>query len=128
MPKEFAKVDARVQARNILMLTAEEELLEYTHAEVGKMLGEAWNLPPKLVDTIAYHHEPPLSERFAQEAAIIHLADILCRALTIGSGGDKKIPPLNGDAFALLQIEVSALEQIMEKVETEYRDIQKFAG
>ncbi|MDY6973583.1 MAG: HDOD domain-containing protein, partial [Thermodesulfobacteriota bacterium] len=126
MPKDFAEVASKVKEKNTLMVTAEENILGYTHAEVGRLLAEKWNLPPRLVNVIANHHQPGLAGRFLQETAIVHFADILCRAMNMGSGGDNKIPPLNKEAWESLQLELKAVEPIMEEMEREFRDVSLF--
>ena len=127
LEKEFAKINATVKERNILIKEAEEDLLGYSHADVGKLLAEQWNLPLNHVSAIAHHHDPESSERFSLEAAIVHLADILCRSLDLGSGGDRKIPPLHEKAMEIMGLNVTALEPILDKLETEYFDIRSFA-
>jgi len=124
--KEFAKVTNLVDAQNMLMVSAEQFVFGYTHAEVGQLLGQRWNLPPKLISVIAHHHRPGFAGRFAIEAAIIHLADIFCRALNIGSGGDRKIPPLDAIAWETLKIRTGAIEPVLEEIKSEYDDISMF--
>ena len=126
LPDEFGKVVAVINRENILMTTAENKVLGYNHAEVGKLLAEKWNLPLKLVQVIAHHHQPNDAGSFAMEAAIVHLADIFCRALNMGYGGDNKIPPLDTQAWELLKINTSAIDTIMETMQREYRDISAF--
>ena len=123
---EYTKVVAVIDKENILMTTAENKVLGYNHAEVGKLLAEKWNLPVKLVQVIAHHHHPDNAGSFAVEAAIVHLADIFCRALNMGYGGDNKIPPLDTLAWERLKIQTSAIESIMETMHREYRDISSF--
>ena len=123
---EFANIVAAVNKENILMTTAENKVLGFNHAEVGKLLVEKWNLPVKLVQVIAHHHQPHNAGNFALEAAIVHLADIFCRALNIGYGGDNKIPPLNKLAWERLKIRFSAIDTIMATMRREYRDISSF--
>jgi putative nucleotidyltransferase with HDIG domain len=125
LPDDFAKVISVVEDRNILMVAAENSVFGCNHAEVGKLLAERWRLPPKLTDTIAYHHRPDLAGSFSQEASIVHLADIFCRALDMGSGWDKKIPPLNPDAWGTLQLELNTVEPIMEEIDKEFKDINQ---
>jgi len=122
----FSNVASMVKEQNILYITAEERILGYTHAEIGKLLAERWNLPPKLIHSIAYHHNPGLAGTFTREAAIVHLSDILCRALNIGSGGDNKMPALNKEGWECLQLELSSIEPIMERMEREFEDIRLF--
>ena len=126
LPDEFARVVAMVNRKNLLMTTAENQVLGYNHADIGKLLAEKWNLPAKLVQVIAYHHQPGNAGSFAMEAAIVHLADIFCRALDMGHGGDNKIPPLDQAAWESLKIKTYAIETIMATMHREYRDISSF--
>ncbi len=126
LPKEFSKVTRYVRQKNTLMRVAEQEVLGYTHAEIGKLLGERWNLPPKLIGVIGHHHDPGAAGPFTVDAAIIHLADIFGRALNIGSGGDLKIPPLDEFAWQTLKIKPAAIEPILEAMKKEYDDISLF--
>ena len=128
LPDDFAGVVSMVENKNILMLAAEDHVLGYTHADVGRLLAERWNLPSKLVTVIACHHQPGLAGGFSQEAAIVHIADILCRAMNIGSGGDNKIPPLDKNAWETIQLKLSAIEPIMQEIENQFRDISLSIG
>jgi putative nucleotidyltransferase with HDIG domain len=126
LPDEFARVAATVNRNKILMISAENNVLGYNHADIGKLLAEKWNLPVKLVQVIAHHHQPANAGSFATEAGIVHLADIFCRALNMGHGGDDKIPPLDKFAWESLKIQTGAIETIMATMHREYRDISSF--
>ena len=126
MPSEFAKVVDAINKANILMVAAENQILGYSHAEIGKLLAEKWNLPVKLVQVIAHHHQPGLAGSFMLEASIVHLADIFCRALNLGFGGDQKIPPLDKQAWQNLKIKTDKLEPILETIQDEFKDISTF--
>ena len=108
------------------MITAEEKILGYGHPEVGKLLAERWNLPPKLINVILHHHQPSSAGRFAFEAAIVHLADILCRALNIGYAGDNKMPALDKAAWQSLRIKPEAIEYLLATIIKEFDDISLF--
>ena len=126
LPEEFSRVVATVKREKILIATAENKVLGYNHADIGKLLAQKWNLPVKLVQVIAHHHHPLEAGSFAVEASIVHLADIFCRALNMGHGGDDKIPPLDTFAWERLQIPTGAIESIMATMHREYRDIASF--
>ncbi|MEJ2163885.1 MAG: HDOD domain-containing protein [Desulfobacterales bacterium] len=126
LPDEFDKVAEVVNGENILMITAENRVLGFNHAEIGQLLAEKWNLPIKLGQVIAHHHRPEYAGSFIMEASIIHLADILCRALNMGYGGDNKIPPLDRQAWEFLKIKTDAFEAVMKTMQAEYRDISSF--
>jgi putative nucleotidyltransferase with HDIG domain len=126
LPKDFDKVLSIVEDENVLMAEAERRVLDYTHAEVGALLSEKWNMSSKLVNVIAHHHQPDLAGRFFKEAAVVHLADIFCRAMDMGSGGDNRIPALDKGAWGILQINESAIEPIAEEMERQFQDMSRF--
>ncbi|RPJ72834.1 MAG: HDOD domain-containing protein [Desulfobacteraceae bacterium] len=128
LPAEFGRVMEKVRENGLLISAAEEEVLGVTHAEIGRQLAERWKLPPKLAEVITWHHRPAAAGPFSQEAAIVHLADILTRSLDLGFGGDRKIPPLDQGAWELLRLKPAAFNAIMSDMLTEFDDIRSFLG
>ncbi|MGH8663661.1 MAG: HDOD domain-containing protein [Burkholderiales bacterium] len=51
----------------------EHELLGFTHAEVGALLLERWNLPASLTMPVRFHHRYDEATDFAREAALVHI-------------------------------------------------------
>jgi putative nucleotidyltransferase with HDIG domain len=126
LPEIFKDINRLVNNKNILMIAAEETVMGYGHPEVGKLLAERWNLPPKLINVISHHHQPSAAGRFAFEAAIVHLADILCRALNIGYAGDNKMPALDRPAWDNLRIGTEAIEPLLATIHKEFDEISLF--
>lgn len=116
---EFLEILHRVQSRDILMLTAEEEVLGVNHAELGGWLFERWNLSKGLVECITAHHNPAIAKELPEYAAVIHLSDIIARTMGIGNGGDRKVPPISPHAWDMLEIPVSKLESIVDEADEE---------
>lgn len=59
----------------------------YEHGPLGGHILAAWNLPQHIVQAVAGHHAP---QGFL--AAVVHLADCLTHAATLGANGDP-VPP-----------------------------------
>ncbi len=57
LQRQIEQLPPCVEAKALLI--AERSLLGFDHAQAGAALGEAWNFPPDLVETIGRHHEPP---------------------------------------------------------------------
>ena len=51
----------------------EQALLGFTHAEIGALLLERWNLPLALTAPVRFHHAYADATEHAKEAALIHL-------------------------------------------------------
>jgi HD-like signal output (HDOD) protein len=71
---------------------AEQEVLGYSHTDVGEMVMLHWQLPSSIAAVGRYHHEPdkfggddPITH---QAINMIHLADSLAISLGLGLGSD----------------------------------------
>ena len=111
---------------NILLRQAEQEVLHFTHDQTGGLLLAQWNLPPKVVAMVRYHHEPMSPREYQREAGVIHLADILCRAKGLGSGGDNKIPLLDHATWNSLGLTFGDLEQVMQRISENFEEAAAF--
>ena len=58
MPDLFSEIQARVQANKCKDFEAEEELLGFSHAEIGAYILGLWGIPDLVVEAIAHHHHP----------------------------------------------------------------------
>ena len=126
LPEQFARIAGRVQQGRLLISAAEAEVLGCTHADIGRLLAQRWNLPAKLVSLIEHHHQPGAAGAWSVEASIVHLADILARALSLGSGGDDRVPPVDRCAWDLLKLKTGSLDDIMAVMLDAFDDIGSF--
>lgn len=117
--EEFGEIVEMVKEKDILFIDAEREVLGLDHCFIGKKLGEHWNLPAVLEEVIEFHHDPKSATDNTRLASIVHLADILSRALDIGSGGDDKIPVIDESTMELLEIDLSFIEKLLPEIEEE---------
>lgn len=126
LPNEYAKVCALIKEKNCLIAEAEYEVLDFTHSQVGGYLTTHWKLPPGLVQMVGLHHRPELGGDLAKATFCIHLADILVRAMEIGSGGDNKIPIINKKLWEEFGLNEQVLQLIMIDMQNELRDVEQF--
>ena len=127
LKQEFETLKQMVHDRQISMFDAEKELLGIDHAEVGGWLAKSWNLPPKLVELIACHHNPLEAKDEKLSTSIIHFSDILIRGLGYGHGDDVWVPPLSKTAWQLLNLTQKDLDEIMDEVEEKLWDVKGFS-
>lgn len=78
----------RVRTQGIDFMAAERQVLGVDHAQVGAMVAHAWHLPMTLQCVIRHHHAPFETDGCFEAAALVHLADRLCRQMNIGVGID----------------------------------------
>lgn len=108
--------------RQSLHYVTERERLGFDHAAVGSALLRKWKIPPVIGEPVACHHAPAAAEQFPLEAALIHVADIICQALEFGFSGEWFVPPLNDGAWERLGIPVSVLGTILKQTEPQLEE------
>lgn len=86
--RAYAEIVQRVAEDHVSFCDAEQQVLGYTHSEVGARLAEAWKLPQPIVDCARYHHEPEALPAPNELVDAVHLADTVALMLGIGGGDD----------------------------------------
>lgn len=127
LPQEYKMINRLVQERKLTMRQAEKEVLGLDHAEAGGWLTRSWNLPAKLIEPIACHHDPRKAKNEQMTSSIIHFSDIVIRGLGYGHAGDDKVPMLSKRAWQLLNLSVGDLDEIMAEVEDKLWDVKGFS-
>ncbi len=61
---------------------AEIDILGVHHGELGGLIGSHWNLPPRVVRGITYHHAPTAGEDVICD--VVHLANVLAKRVGTG--------------------------------------------
>ncbi len=89
---DFHRIVDIVRESELSFCEAEESVLGLTHAEIGGWLGERWNLPDHLVESIACHHQPSKATINPQLVSIIHCADVFANQInSVNLDYDKNI-------------------------------------
>ncbi len=117
-PLRFFDIMKKIKKENISLLEAETSCLGINHAEIGAELARLWNLPPKLVEAIRYHHVPSQSKNYQDISSVIHFSDILVSGLGVTSSSDIFVPPLDKPAWDFLQYDQNELVKFLEDDES----------
>jgi len=114
--EEYGRAVRMAREEDIPLEVVERRILATTHAEVGAWLAERWHFPPIFVDCIEHLYSYASNPGpFAQEAALIALADMLSRVAGFGSAGDPNPQGLPDDLLDRLDL---SQQCIVETVET----------
>ena len=104
LPQEFRTAFELAKREGIPLHEAEERCLGFTHSESGRMLAEQWALSPDLIDVVSHHHAPEQIAEPGGLAALVHIADLLCRmsGLNYGYTEEREVNLFEDSGFALL--------------------------
>ncbi len=84
-PKQFEKVIDLVEKDNIPFKEAEEKFLGLTHQEIGGFISRRWNLPPHLINSLMFHHNPFGAMDSPIVPYIVHIADCMTQKFGVAS-------------------------------------------
>jgi len=71
---------------------------------------------------IGSHHLGPGAAPQRKDIAAVHIGNILCMALGLGTGGEKRLASVNTKAWELMGLTVSSIELVMDKTFKLYRE------
>ncbi len=125
-PHFYKEILRLVEQEKLSFLEAEKQILDMYHGEIGEFLVRRWNLPERLVEPIAFHHEVEKARKYKKETAIIHLADIIIRALGYGNGGDPWVPGLQDKAWRWLGLDRKDLEELLPLLDERLLELRFF--
>ena len=125
-PPEYRRALSLTQERGTLIVDAERETFDATHAEAASWALEHWHLPAQLIQAIRYHHEPFFATMWCTETAVVHVADILTRARGFGSGGDALVPLIDNTVWKQLRLSKAEIEAILSESEETLEEAKSF--
>lgn len=124
-PEEAKKVLVRVTKTRQPLDNVERDMFGFDHAEIGELLLKEWNLPSSLQVAVGGHHNPDQVRQYLDEAAIVHIADILAHSLKWGGNGEQRIPHVSLSAWERLKLPESILPKVIEEAEKQYQEAVK---
>lgn len=121
---EYAHISTLVTSEKVTFVEAERRVFGTTHAEVGALVAERWDLPEALVSCIRYHHEPAQVPEPDPRVDIVHLADVTCLLMGIGGGDDGQFYRADRQALARTGLKQTDFEALGAQVVSELKQVE----
>lgn len=112
---DFSEIEAAA-ARGVSFEAAEREVLGVDHAEIGARILERWLLPPVLVEVVRWHHNPDGIDNPSVILDVVHVADVLCLMLGIGTGREGLGYRPSERALSRLDLKTAHLEKVGSEI------------
>jgi HD-like signal output (HDOD) protein len=122
IPDTVGELLVQSRARQEQYHHTERNVLGFDHANLGGALLQAWKLPANIFEPVACHHAPRAAAQFPLEAAIVHLAEIICQAFEFGASGEWCISSLEPAAWERLGLPVNILATILRQSEPQIEE------
>jgi HD-like signal output (HDOD) protein len=124
---EYRTVLRKAAEDQVALVDYEKEYLGVNHAEVGRWLAAKWRFPTLIVEVIgSAHRAPSPNKRYATEAAVIQLADMLSRLAKFGTAGEWEVPRVDYELLEFLDVEREEAEAVMDELAEVRADTREF--
>jgi len=124
---EYQQVLDRI-ANGQSLISSEREVLGFDHAQLGKLLAEKWNLPPRLAAAIADHHEsaPAIDDIETRRLCqVVYVADLVTNNLGLGVSQFECIDP---DVLKHLKLSSQDMQDVSLKLKDDIKTISEQLG
>lgn len=121
---EFEKIVQLIYNDNKTSIQAEEEVLGYTHVEVGYLLMKNWRFSDSIIETVIYHNN------FREYGGDNLLVPIVSLANKLSHLFEYSFDKREDELIELPRLDISkdALEKIKEEVQEEVKDYLEIFG
>jgi len=123
MPEQAAKVLLAIRHDRRLLVGIEQQVLGFTHADVGSELMRLWGLPESLYEVVACYRDPGLAVVHKFDANLLCLASRLVDDKEFGRPVEQTLVEIADQDLEYLRLNRRQIEQIMEQAEHEFHDV-----
>ncbi|MCU7943143.1 MAG: HDOD domain-containing protein [Candidatus Thiodiazotropha sp. (ex Cardiolucina cf. quadrata)] len=116
MPQESRDILLITGGDDTLLPDAENDVLGFTHMDVGEALLRKWKLPESIVSVVAHHHRPASTQVFQLETSLLSLAALLAYAEISGVEWYETVELVDPVVWKQTGLEPEQLEAIMEQM------------
>jgi len=121
--QDFREVIRLQRETGMSFYEAEKAVIGVTHQEIGGWLAERWNLPPQLTDVIFNHHRPNQADVNKELVALIHLSDVMCQKMNLGTSMFDYGVEFDVNALQTLRFhDASYVDTLVEKYKSIFED------
>lgn len=106
---------------------AEKNVIGFDHGEVGSMLLNRWKFPAVISQPIELHHKSDIPEgAYANEIAMLRIADTLSQEQGFGDVGNPEPPPFHKADLEQLNLDEDGLNNLRDFLEKAKEGIEAF--
>ncbi|MET0088989.1 MAG: HDOD domain-containing protein [Candidatus Thiodiazotropha sp.] len=116
------------QSRDILHITGgdnwilpevEQEILGFTHLDVGLALLKSWHLPESFQTVCGYHNAPLKAPGFLLEVSLVHIAKAIANGEMVGLSVDEMIWAIDPAAWSITGLQPDEVAGLVEEMRSQ---------
>ncbi|MHB0874444.1 MAG: HDOD domain-containing protein [Anaerolineae bacterium] len=95
----------------------ERQVIGHDHAELSAVIVRSWNLPDRVVEAVALHHDPSQAVIDPRFVSVIHIADAAALMAGVGVGVDGLRYPVSEAAIGLLNWDPGEIDLLIGQMQ-----------
>jgi HD-like signal output (HDOD) protein len=103
--------------------TVEQNVLGFTHAQVGRELLSSWGLPSSLYEVVAFYRHPELAINHKLDVLVLNLASRLVDDRVYARPVEHTVLEFSDHTLDVLRLERIQIVAVMEQADNEYLQI-----
>ncbi len=119
-PTEYADILRIAAQSGRPEIDVENEVLGFSHADIGSVLAIKWFLPEDLTIAIRYHHAPDKDPFHKSLSSLIHLADHLAWSAGNPSTRGTRVPELLHEVYDEVGLDPQMVEDLLPQIQEDY--------
>jgi HD-like signal output (HDOD) protein len=123
MPEESARVMLAANHERRRLLGFEQEIIGFTHAEVGRELLRLWGMPESLHDVVGFAMNPDAVKMHKLDAHLLGLAIRLIDDREFGRPIEQTLADVSDSSLAFMRLSRAQVEQVMQDSLGEFLEI-----
>lgn len=123
MPMQMAKVLFAINRDRRLLAGFEQQIIGFTHADVGRELLKSWQLPETLHEVIGSSFLPDETVKFRLDAHLLAVAGRLVDDREYGRPIQQTLVGIPDESLAVMRLTREQIEQVMLQATDEFDEI-----
>ncbi|SIN69671.1 HDOD domain-containing protein [Halodesulfovibrio marinisediminis] len=123
---EYEKVRQKVLCDGLCLCAAEEKYMKMNHAELGGRILKWLGFPASMEKSVQEHHTAS-TDITTKEHAVMHIAEIVAKALTFDPVYDVPAPVVNAAAWEMLNITEATFTDFVKMIYIKSKEIIRLA-
>lgn len=122
---DYQQVLALQAADDCFIATAERKVLGFDNVDAGVRIAQRWKLPDYIVDAIEHRGRPEYALH-PEIVDVVHIANVIARALALGNPGDDLVPGIHPLVARRRNLSAEVLGERFARIESGFEQILDF--
>lgn len=123
LPDESLEVLLEADHDRRLVGGLEQEIIGFTHADVGGALIKSWGLPESLYESIAYYLSPEISQVHKLDTYLLNLASRLSDIAQQNTSIEEILLEFSDQALSIIRLDIKQVIQVMKRADEEFSQV-----